>query len=128
MFRKEYSDRKSDVALKRLLYALECARSRLAVAMAAESKAIPPVTWRRYVEVEDRMRRCLKRLRLRHRALPQESLGWLPGLEALQSLPGGGNAERKQGEAQHLCQYLGDLLSRIEAQETVSQSSDLPQR
>ncbi len=126
MFRQELSSRRADVTLRRLLYALECARSRLAVAMAAESKATPPARWRDYVEVEDRMRRCLKRLRSVRRALPQESLGWLPTLEALQSPQRARDSEARRGEAQHLCQYLCDVLARIEAQEEILQDFESP--
>jgi len=126
VLRQESFNRNSDLTLRRLLYALECARSRLAVAMAAESKVTPPARWQSYIETEDRMRRCLKRLRVLHCALPLEALGWLPTLEALQHAPGRVDPGSQRGEAQHLCQFLGDVLARIEAQEKVMRDFDPP--
>ncbi len=117
MLRQESQIRTADVTLKRLLQALECARSRLAVAMAAERKAIPPARWRSYLEMEDRTRRCLKKLRRFRRSIPQEPQGWLATVESLQRLPGIANPWTHRAEAEHLCRYLGDMLARIEAHE-----------
>ena len=126
MIRQESLNRNTDISLRRLLYALECARSRLAVAMAAESKVTPPARWQSYLETENRMRRCLKRLRMFHEPLPQEVLGWLPTLEDLQHPTAMGDPGSGRGEAEHLCRYLGDVLTRIEAQEIVMRDFDPP--
>lgn len=117
MLRQESLNRRADLTLRRLLHALECARSQLAVAMATESKATPPSRWRSYVEIDDRMRRCLRRLRSLRRDPSQEPLELLPTLEALQRLPRRPDPETRRAGAEHLCRYLGDVLSRIEAQE-----------
>ncbi len=119
MLRQDPVGRKADLTLARLLHALECARSQFAVAMAVESKATPPARWRSYVEVDDRMRRCLRRLKLIRRFPPDEPPSWLSTLEALQRLPKRGDSGVRRAEAEHLCRYLGDVLARIEAQEEV---------
>jgi hypothetical protein len=123
LFRRDAINRRGDVTLNSLLHALECARSRLAVAMAAESKLTPREGWRSYVAIEDRMRRCLKMLRSLRRTPAQEVAVWLPTLEALQHLSAAQDTRLRRGEAQHLCRYLDEVLARIEAQERVK--SDL---
>ena len=117
MLRQCPLSRKADLTLARLLHALECARSQFAVAMAVESKATPPDRWRSYVEIDDRMRRCLRRLRMIRRFPLREPPSWLSTLEALQRLPKRVDSGARRAEAEHLCRYLGDVLARIEAQE-----------
>ncbi len=121
MLRQESLNRRADLTLRRLLHALECARSQLAVAMATESKATPPARWRSYVEIDDRMRRCLKRLRLLRRPPSREPPAWLLTLEALQRLPRVSDSGARRAEAENLCRHLGDILARIEAQEEILQ-------
>jgi chromatin segregation and condensation protein Rec8/ScpA/Scc1 (kleisin family) len=107
--------RKGDVTLNSLLRALECARSRLAVAMAAESKLTPRERWRSYIEIEDRMRRCLRMLRSQQRTSAQETALWLPALEALQRISSVEETRQRRSEAQHLCRFLDEVLARIES-------------
>jgi len=95
-----------------LLYALESARSRLAVAIAAESKVTPRERWRRYLETEDRMRRCLRAIRCQP-ARGSRRHGWGQALSLLrQPLP---VVDRTNcGEAHRLCEHLSEVLSLIE--------------
>jgi hypothetical protein len=98
-----------------LLYALESARSRLAVAIAAESKVTPRERWRHYLETEDRMRRCLREIRGHLAQSNGRQNGWIQALSLLrQPLPAGDRASR--GEAQRLCQLLSEVLNIIENQ------------
>ena len=96
-----------------LLHALESARSRLAVAIAAESKVTPRERWRRYLETEDRMRRCLRALRGHPARGSSKWHGWGQALSLLKhAFPvedgvGGGEAHR-------LCQHLSEVLNFIE--------------
>ena len=117
MFRRSSVSRKGDATLNSVLHALECARSRLAVAMATENKLTPRDRWRSYLAVEDRMRRCLKMLRSQRRISTIEAAIWMPTLEALQRIASVQDARQRRSEAQHLCRYLDEVLSRIEAQE-----------
>jgi hypothetical protein len=100
---------------RELLYALETARSRLAVAIAAENKATPRERWRRYLEMEDRMRKCVREIRRHHGGNSGKQFGWLEALSLLkQPLP---TADRKlRGEAQQLCQRLSEVLNAFEGQ------------
>jgi hypothetical protein len=96
-----------------LLYALESARSRLAVAIAAESKVTPRERWRRYLETEDRLRRCLREIRGQLAQSNGRQNGWVQALSLLrQPLPAGDRASR--GDAQRLCQHLSEVLNLIE--------------
>jgi hypothetical protein len=92
---------------------MERARSRLAVAIAAENKTTPRERWRYYLETEDRMRRCVREIR-RHAGLNiGKQFGWLQALDLLkQPLPI--PDQKSQGEAQQLCQRLHDILKIIE--------------
>ena len=117
MLSQELHSRRAERTLMRLLHALECARGQLAIAMAVESKVTPPARWRSYVEVDDRMRRCLRRLKLLRRHTLQEPPGWLVILDSLQRLPRVSDTGTRRAQAEHLCSYLAEVLARIEAQE-----------
>lgn len=96
-----------------LLYALESARSRLAVAIAAESKVTPRERWRHYLETEDRMRRCVREIRGHLAQRSGRQNGWIQALSLLRkSMPAGDRPSR--GEAQCLCQHLAEVLNIIE--------------
>jgi len=100
---------------RRLLDALERARSRLAVAMATEMKAAPAECRRHYQETEERMRRCVKDLRARsRRGVPLER-AWSEALEALGRIPPAPRspAAREEGVRQ-LCTSLADVLAPLE--------------
>jgi hypothetical protein len=53
----------SEDSHRRLLFALEKARSQLAVTIAAESKSTPLQQWRCYLDIADQVRRFIKELR-----------------------------------------------------------------
>lgn len=100
---------------RELLYALESARTRLAVAIAAENKATPREQWLHYLETEDRMRRCVREIR-RHtsRSIGRQA-GWLEALCLLkQPLPEEDSNSRSA--ARQLCHRLYDVLAIIENQ------------
>ena len=98
---------------RELLYALESARSRLAVAIAAESKVTPRERWRRYLETEERMRRCLRAIRGQPARGGGRRHGWGQALSLLkQPLPVEDCASC--GEAHRLCQHLSEVLNLIE--------------
>jgi hypothetical protein len=92
---------------------MERARSQLAVAIAAESKTTPRERWRHYLEIEDRMRRCVREIRRQAGLDTGKQAGWLQALHLLKEpLPA---LDRKsQGEAQQLCQRLRGILQIIE--------------
>ena len=98
---------------RELLYALERARSRLAVAIAVENKITPRERWRRYLETEDRMRKCLREIRRHPNLVSFGQFGWLQALDLLR-LPLPGADPTAQGEAQLLCQRLHTILDLIE--------------
>jgi hypothetical protein len=83
--------------------------------MAIESKVTPRECWRSYVEIEDRMRRCLKTLRSLQRTSKQEAALWLPLVEALQRISSSQDSRPRRSEAQQLCRFLDEVLARIEA-------------
>ena len=109
---------RGEATLKSLLHALECARNRLAVAMAIENKVTPRDRWRAYLAVEDRTRRCLRRLRSLRPMSAQEAAMLLPLLESFKTWSCGQDLVRqRRSEAQQVCRFLDEVLSRIEAQE-----------
>jgi hypothetical protein len=93
---------------KELLLALESARTRLAVAIAAETKSTPLDRWQYYLDTADRMRRCIRKLRRSDfdasPPAPQDLTGVI---DALRRLP-------VQGKAQRLCKILGDIVTGLE--------------
>jgi len=91
---------------RELVLALERARTRLAVAIASETKSTPPDRWRYYLDTSDRMRRFIKRLRAGSGEL-QEHPDWERALEALRRLP-------PQGKASQLCRILRDIVSEFQ--------------
>lgn len=98
-----------------LLDALERARSRLAVAMAAGMKTAPGECRRHYQETEERMRRCLKELRARRRrGMPLEP-AWAEALEALDLLPPAPRSPAALQEGvRQLCIRLAAALAPLE--------------
>ncbi len=98
---------------REFLHAMETARTRLAVAIAAENKVTPRERWHYYLDMEDRMRRCVREIR-RHRQKNQgRQADWYQALSLLkQPLPIAGT--RFRGEAQQLCHRLADVLAIME--------------
>jgi chromatin segregation and condensation protein Rec8/ScpA/Scc1 (kleisin family) len=96
-----------------LLYALERARSRLAVAIAAENKVTPRRRWRHYLETEDRMRRCVQEIRRRHDPGLEKQSDCLQVLNLLRQ-PFPAADRHAEGEAQLLCRRLYEVLAIVE--------------
>jgi hypothetical protein len=95
-----------------LLRVLEFARSRLAVAVAASAKRIPPAGWRRYFEIDGRARRCARNLR--HRSDPPGAVGdsQQQALASLQRFN-----RTAESDITQLCRALGRTLSLLESRE-----------
>jgi hypothetical protein len=92
---------------RELLIALESARTRLAVAIASETKSTPPDRLQDYLDTADRARRFTQKLRRLKFDGVQEHQEWKRALENLKSIP-------VQGEAIHLSQMLRDIVVRLE--------------
>ncbi len=98
-----------------LVHLLEKARSRLAIAIATESKATPLERLRFYRETEERMHRCLRELRSYKRSGISRQQGWLESLEVLKRLPTGPEYfGARHGLALQLCERLREALAPLE--------------
>jgi hypothetical protein len=94
-------------AHKELLLALEYARTRLAIAMAVETKSTPTAQWQYYLDTTDRMCRYMKKLR-------KSDFTASPGLqnldravETLKRLP-------VHDKAMRLCRIIRDIVAELE--------------
>lgn len=96
-----------------LLKALESARTRLAIAIAAETKATPLDRWNYYLETADEMRRCLKQLRALPRSGMMSSADWTEALATLRRIPQRSDPRSRKGEAHQLCQSLRAVLAQL---------------
>jgi hypothetical protein len=92
---------------KDLLLALESARTRLAVAIAAETKSTPRERRQYYLDTTDRICRSIRKLRRAGPDAPPKPQEWVRALETLQKLP-------VQEKAHRLCQVLGDIVAGLE--------------
>jgi hypothetical protein len=90
-----------------LLFALERARTRLAVAIAAETKSTPPERWQDYFETAERTRRFIKRLRKANSEMLQSGRGWMEAVESLRQF-------RADREVARLCKLLAEIVSKLE--------------
>ena len=93
---------------KELLFALESARSRLAIAIAEESKCTPWNLRRYYLDTTDHMSRFI--VRLRNGENDDEALSmneWMSALEALREISLNDGARR-------LCGRLRGIVSALE--------------
>jgi hypothetical protein len=91
---------------RELVWALESARTRLAVAIAAETKSTPPDRWLYYMETADGMRRAAKRLRKAGSCALNERQNWIYALQALRRIPA-------QLKALRLCFLLREILKEL---------------
>jgi hypothetical protein len=101
----DFMNNKENIFNKELLFALESARTKLAVAIAEETKSTPPHLWQYYMETSYQMGRCLKRLRNRNSGM--DCRDWRRALEMLKQLP-------RRGEVSLLCEILREVVSDIE--------------
>jgi hypothetical protein len=96
-----------------LLKALESARTKLAIAIAAETKATPLERWNYYLETADQMRRCLKQLRALPRSNIRSQADWIEALDNLRQIPQRPDPKSRQEEANQLCQRLRAVLAQL---------------
>jgi hypothetical protein len=90
-----------------LIVALESARTRLSIAIAAQSKSTPPALWRHYLDTADRVRRFMRKLRQNggETAMISRKDGHVR--EALRQIA-------EENDARRLCQILEDIVSALE--------------
>lgn len=96
-----------------LVGALEAARTRLAVAIAAETKATPLERWNYYLETVDLTRKCLRQLRTLPRSAARNQAGMIGALDILRRIPPRQDPGSRRGEAHLLCQHLRAVLEQI---------------
>jgi hypothetical protein len=98
-------------AIDELVRALEAARSRLAIAVAADSKMTPLSQRRLYLETDARLRRCLRELRAQ-RWLGEA--GWSDWTDCLDSLGRLLSEGVNRGRSHRMCARLAEILNRLE--------------
>jgi hypothetical protein len=101
------NDPDPDRLRKELLFALETARSRLAIAIAEESKSTPWDMRRHYLETIDRIRLFVARLRNveSHASSPVQE--WASALESLSRMD-------LKGGARFICRRLRGIVAALE--------------
>jgi hypothetical protein len=92
---------------RKLLFALETARTRLAVAIASETKSTPLERWRDYYETAERTRRFIKKLRNANFETPVSARQWTEAVESLRHF----SSDR---EAARLCKLLEEIVAKLE--------------
>jgi hypothetical protein len=95
-----------------LLQALERTRTRLVIAIAAETKLTPPTLRRYYLETEESMRKCIKELRRGLRNGMKADSKWFQALQELRNLPQPDQRPQSK-EALQLCRRLQEILTTI---------------
>jgi hypothetical protein len=95
-----------------LVRALERARTRFAVAIAAEAKRTPVDRWQSYLETERHIRHWVKQLRLQQRTAVPPQADWKQLLESVRNLPAPARRPRSS-EAQILNQHLQKILAKL---------------
>ncbi len=108
-------------AFEELVQALEAARSRLAIAVAADSKMTPVSQRRLYLETDARLRRCLRELRAQR--WPGEA-GRSDLTECLDSLSRLFSEGVSRGRSHRMCARLTEILSRLEGGRESTVSDD----
>jgi len=93
---------------QQLLSALESARTRFAVAIAAESKSTPVDRWRYYLDTADWVSQFIRKFRKVNSGAVTENQDWYRALEALKRVP------LQKENASHLCRILRDVVMRLE--------------
>jgi hypothetical protein len=92
---------------KELVLALESARTRLSIAIAAESKSTPRDRWRYYLDTTDQLSRFIKKLRNADPDSRAVSQGWVRALDMLKHVPA-------QNKALRLCLLLREIVMKLE--------------
>jgi hypothetical protein len=90
-----------------LLFALESARMRFAIAVAAETKSTPVEQWQSYLDTANRMCRLTKRLRKAGNDRPSRLNDWIRALNVLRQIS-------VYDKARPLCQVLEDIVAELE--------------
>jgi predicted aminopeptidase len=98
-------------AFDELVHALEAARSRLAIAVAADSKMTPLCQRKLYLETDVRLRRCLRKLRARQWPGRSGHSDWIECLESLTRLL---DEAACRGRSHRMCARLVEILNRLE--------------
>jgi hypothetical protein len=91
---------------KELLRALESARTRLAIAIAEETKSTPRSRRQYYLDTADQLRTCIGRLRKVDGDLERDYESWALALQALKQLP-------VQNNAFQLCLKLREIVTDL---------------
>jgi hypothetical protein len=97
-----------------LVGALERVRTKLAIAVAADSKITPLDQWRFYMETECRMRRCLKELRSLARLGAEPAASWCQARESLGRLRLGRDASTARDSIREICLSLHAIVEQLE--------------
>jgi hypothetical protein len=90
-----------------LLFALESARTRLAIAMTAETKSTPVELWRYYLDMANRLCLLIKKLRAAGQDLDPVLNHWICALSALRQIS-------IHDKARPLCRVLEDIVTELE--------------
>jgi hypothetical protein len=92
---------------RELLFALESARTRLAVAIATETKSTPVDQWHYYLDTADRICRLTKKLRASAHDWDPRLSDWIRALNALRQIS-------VHDKARPLCRVLEDIVAELE--------------
>ena len=98
-----------DPTHQELLLALQSARTRLAIAIAAETKSTPVEKWRYYLETADRVRCFIRQFRSADSGSMPDRQNCSRALYALKRLC------VQNGKASHLCQVLHEVLAQLKS-------------
>jgi hypothetical protein len=93
-----------------LLRALERVRTRLAIAIARESKVTTQGRRRYYLDTEERIRCMLKDLRCQR----WQDMTWNEAIEALRRIPDFPDPQEEKIDAQAMCRRLREVMAILE--------------
>ncbi len=96
----------ASVDFSELLRAFESARTRLAVAIAAEAKSTPVQQWQYYLDTSYKICRFVRRLRRLNHGESRQHPSLIRMLKSLESLP-------VQGDPRQLCKILLELVEKV---------------
>jgi hypothetical protein len=90
-----------------LILALESVRTRLSIAIAAESKSTPPANRQQYLDTAERISRFVRKLRRNGCVVPVNLNSGSRVWASLQQVS-------EENDARRLCQILEDMVSKLE--------------